>query len=224
MNVPRFWQKVTGEADAPDGARLELTAWGWSHSGLDEARRNAAERLRRMIGMVRAGELARMRYPYGTGALREEIVEEVVGSDDEPLGLITRNVQGALVLNVPDVMFIDVDLPPRSFGEWLRGLFSRKPADPDAPHVEKLRAALAGASDATFRIYRTAAGFRVLATSRKFEPGSAEAERIMTAAGADSHYVQLCRAQKSFRARLSPKPWRCDSGQPPSQYLRTPEQ
>ncbi|HBO43822.1 MAG TPA: hypothetical protein DD670_07815, partial [Planctomycetaceae bacterium] len=29
------------------------------------------------------------------------------------------------------------------------------------------------------------------------------------AAGADPLYVRLCRAQECFRARLTPKPWRC---------------
>ena len=43
--------------------------------------------------------------------------------------------------------------------------------------------------------------------------------------GADPAFVQLCRAQRSFRARLTPKPWRCGFGAPPSDFPReTPEE
>jgi hypothetical protein len=30
--------------------------------------------------------------------------------------------------------------------------------------------------------------------------------------------VKLCRGQGCFRARLTPKPWRCGIGKPPSRY------
>ena len=223
MNIPRYWEKATGEADAPDGSRLDLTAWGWSHLDRHEARRTAAERLRRMISRVTAGERLGGKYPYGN-ALREEIVKEIVDGDDVPRALITRNSYGALVLNAPDFMFIDVDLPREPAGQWLRKLFGRKPTTTADEHLLRLQEALAKASDATFRLYRTAAGFRVLATSRKFEPGSAEAERVMTAAGADPSYVQLCRAQRSFRARLTPKPFRLRWKLPPNRYPRTGEE
>jgi len=223
MNVPRYWEKATGEVEAPDGTHLGLIAWGWSHLDRHEARQTAAQRLRRMIARVTAGELLGKKYPYGN-ALREEIVEEIVDGDDRQLALITRNSYGALVLNAPDFMFIDVDLPPEPGGHWLRRLFGRKATTTADEHALKLQEALAKASDATFRLYRTAAGFRVLATSRKFEPGSAEAERVMTSAGADPSYVQLCRAQRSFRARLTPKPFRLGYAMPPNSYPRTSEE
>jgi hypothetical protein len=35
---------------------------------------------------------------------------------------------------------------------------------------------------------------------------------------ADPQYVRLCRVQKCFRARVSPKPWRCDCRRPPTRY------
>jgi hypothetical protein len=38
--------------------------------------------------------------------------------------------------------------------------------------------------------------------------------------GADPAFVQLCRAQRSFRARLTPKPWRCGLRAPSSEYPR----
>ena len=37
---------------------------------------------------------------------------------------------------------------------------------------------------------------------------------------ADSHFVRLCGTQKTFRARLTPKPWRCGATEPPNQFPR----
>jgi hypothetical protein len=42
----------------------------------------------------------------------------------------------------------------------------------------------------------------------------------MNAVGADSDFVSLCRIQNSFRARLTPKPWRCGSRRPPNMFPR----
>jgi hypothetical protein len=42
----------------------------------------------------------------------------------------------------------------------------------------------------------------------------------MKATGTDPWFVRLCLAQKSFRARLSPKPWRIGLKPPPGQYPR----
>jgi hypothetical protein len=223
MNIPKFWERAVGDAQAPDGSPVELIAWGWSHEGRDEARGRAADRLRKMIARVRSGERL-TRYPYATGALREEIVEEVVDSGGETLGLITRNAYGALVLNVRDVMFIDVDLPAPPSGQFLRRLFGGESSAAAANRIlERVKTALRNTSDATFRIYRTAAGFRLLASSRSFDPLSSEAEKVMAAVGADPSYVQLCRAQKSFRARLTPKPWRCACPDPPGKHPRDEE-
>jgi hypothetical protein len=120
-------------------------------------------------------------------------------------------------------MFIDIDLPALPSFLWLRRLFGRPVATAESM-LEELAAALAKASDATFRIYRTAGGFRVLATDRRFDPATDEAERIMTSVGADPSFIQLCRAQKSFRARLTPKPWRCGVERVPGKYPRTPDE
>jgi hypothetical protein len=57
-------------------------------------------------------------------------------------------------------------------------------------------------------VYRTPAGFRVLATHRTFEPGEKETSAFFKALGTDRIYVRMCRNQQCFRARVSPKPWR----------------
>lgn len=226
MNIPRFWEKAVGIARTPNDRDLELTAWGWSHGDGEEARRKAHERLARMIARAGSGELLGKRYPYGeAAALREEIVEEVAGSSGGPLALITRNSYGSLVLNVPNVMFVDVDLPPPPPFAWLRTLFRTKSGvSSEEAALARIREALRRFPSDAFRIYRTAAGFRVMATSREFDPASSEAEAIMRALDADPSFIKLCRAQRSFRARLSAKPWRCGCRLPPGRHPRSDEE
>ena len=60
-----------------------------------------------------------------------------------------------------------------------------------------------------WRIYRTRAGLRLLATHALFDPEAAASDGVFDALGADPLYRQLCKTQKCYRARLTPKPWRC---------------
>jgi hypothetical protein len=41
---------------------------------------------------------------------------------------------------------------------------------------------------------------------------------VFEALGADPLYRRLCSHQKCFRARLTPKPWRCDVPNPPTRW------
>jgi hypothetical protein len=86
--------------------------------------------------------------------------------------------------------------------------------------VTTLRNALRNYGRATFRLYRTASGFRVIAIDREFDPSAREVQDLMRATGTDPAYARLCLAQRSFRARLTPKPWRCKSPVPPGQHPR----
>ncbi|MCQ4345925.1 hypothetical protein NGA35_00475 [Pseudomonas stutzeri] len=60
----------------------------------------------------------------------------------------------------------------------------------------------------SFRLYRTPAGLRVLATHRTFAAGDPAVARCFAALGADPLYARMCQRQRCFRARLSAKPWR----------------
>jgi len=51
-------------------------------------------------------------------------------------------------------------------------------------------------------------GWRYLCTSRLFDPAADETRALLESLGADAKYTLLCRAQRCFRARLTPKPWR----------------
>jgi hypothetical protein len=51
-------------------------------------------------------------------------------------------------------------------------------------------------------------------------PKSARARELLASFGADPRFIALCGVQESFRARLTPKPWRCDCALPPGQHPR----
>jgi len=134
--------------------------------------------------------------------------------------VITRNAYGAQVLNTARVLFLDIDVPAPTLFDKLLGMMGRK----DAPQVvlDELREELR-ATGGTFRIYATARGYRVMAIDREYDPAGTEAQQLMVATGTDKNFIALCRAQKSFRARLTPKPWRCGvKGKPPEYPRETP--
>jgi hypothetical protein len=115
-------------------------------------------------------------------------------------------------------MFIDVDAPA-SGGGGLGKLLGFGRSGGDAA-LDQVRSALSSGAMGSVRVYRTAGGFRLLATGRTFTPGSSESESAMRAVGADPQFVQLCKVQDSFRARLTPKPWRVGHKAPPGDFPR----
>lgn len=58
------------------------------------------------------------------------------------------------------------------------------------------------------RLYRTPAGYRVLATHQPFEANTDVVRDFFAAVSADPVYVRMCMNQNCFRARLTAKPWR----------------
>jgi hypothetical protein len=199
MEIPKFWARAKGDAEAPDGAQRQLIAWGWSTATLEQARDVAQERLLRLLSRVKRGEPLPKGYGYGSRPVREQILEQLPAGND-PAAVLTRNAYGSVVLNTARLLFIDVDEP--------------------AGTLDGLRSALRACAPTTFRIYRTAAGFRAMAIDREFSPEASETTALLQRCGADPAFVQLCRVQKSFRARLTPKPWRCEFQVPPGQFPR----
>jgi CRISPR/Cas system-associated exonuclease Cas4 (RecB family) len=55
---------------------------------------------------------------------------------------------------------------------------------------------------------------RCIITNSLQNPEGAETQQAMELLGSDPMYLLLCKRQKSFRARLTPKPWRCGMGNP----------
>jgi hypothetical protein len=218
MRIPKFWRRFEGDVQKPDGGELHVFAWGWSESSPSDADAKARERFQSMQQRVSQGLDLPKGYGYGSRPVREQILREIPGRGGDVAALLTRNGYGSVVLNAARAMFIDVDAPAAGSGGGLGKLLGfGKSADAG---LDQVRRALPSAGLGSVRLYRTAGGFRLLATDRTFTPGSSEADAAMRAVGADPQFMQLCKIQDSFRARLTPKPWRVGRGGPPGDFPR----
>ncbi len=220
VRILRHWATETARVTRPDGPPWRLSAWGGSAKSLEDARQRAGAALAALVRRVEAGEDPE-HYPYADRPLREEIVDELDGSGDEPRAVITRNSYGALVLNTRETMFIDVDLPAEAGSGLARavaGLFGRKRDDGEPPGLVGVRAAATRWPDLGLRVYRTRKGLRCLVTTATYDPNGAPATDILAAFGSDPLYIRLCSVQECFRARLTPKPWRIGAPRPPARY------
>lgn len=212
MHFPKFWAR--GEAEG-------FSAWRWSDESFEAAKRAAEDAAKRRAVLWRAGGLRAERSPYGYGTqpLREETLESIPGEGGEPAAVLTRNAGGALILNTARVMFVDIDVSPpqkprKSAVGFLASFFGRA-APPAAAGpsekervLERVRSFVRANGRYSFRVYETKGGFRLLATHSLMVPDSSEVRSTFAALGCDPLYQTLCERQKSFRARVSPKPWR----------------
>lgn len=218
MHIPRVWAKASATERTPNGETVPVSVWGW---GDDEssAKRGAADRLKRVLERLRKGERFPDRYAYGHRPLREEILRSIPSENGADVAaVLTRNSYGAEVMNTARLLFLDIDLPDRPWSGHFRRLFGG--ASPHDELLTKLRQQLQQYGMATFRIYRTASGFRVMAIDREFDPAGFDVQQLMKKTGTDPAFSQLCLAQRSFRARLTPKPWRARMRPPPGEYPR----
>ncbi len=215
MKIARHWTRVREEFDG-----LRVTARGWSDDSVDSAREKARDIARRVAERIVNGFTQKNRYLYGDRPLPEPVIREFAG------GVVTRNSYGALILNTDRLMFVDVDRPAQSSssngggGGFFASLFARpKPPAPAPP--DPLIAAMknvAARHNLSGRLYETAAGYRLMITSAPFKAGTNETEALLAEFRADPLYMRLCRLQESFRARLTPKPFRIDSRNPPVEF------
>lgn len=58
------------------------------------------------------------------------------------------------------------------------------------------------------RVYRTPLGYRILFMNNSYCPTGEAAIRLLNELQSDRLYIQMCKNQNCFRARVSPKPWR----------------
>ena len=224
MRVARYWTKASYKGTDRKGKELSCSAWGWSLDSLAAAKEDALSRARRVFDALISGRRPDT-YDYADRPMREEIVETLEQGDKE-IAIITRNRYGALVLNTASVLFVDIDFPKVTpTGLWdaiLLGLSSKRRQWRQAAAreltLESVREWGQQHADHSFRVYRTCAGLRLLFTDRLYEPKSGETSRILEELGSDRLYRRLTSNQECFRARLTPKPWRCGCDRPPNQY------
>ncbi|MBI1323740.1 hypothetical protein GC170_11235 [bacterium] len=249
MLIPEFWAESRARHRSKN-RQITVRRFGWSDTSQADAQAMADRRVQESLQRLIAGETLTRRepkVPYG-GAdglpIREEVVRRA-GPD-----VLTRNSYGALCLNSPDVLFIDIDFPtgpPLKFyaiylaitlgipalftilvepkpaliiaavamvvlGAWICDLiFSawlKLQGGPERVMQRRIERFLQNRPDWHFRIYRTPAGIRAIAMHRTFLADDPEVAKCFDALGADRQYARMCRLQKCFRARVSPKPWR----------------
>lgn len=234
MKIPTHWAKGSATGVDQTGRELTVQAWGWSNDSQAAAQQHGAARAQRACERLRRGQRAGERrgsgqradaYDYLDSPLREEIVRPLTRGAQE-VAVVTRNRYGALVLNTASVCFVDVDFPAaraRGVVEALWMLFSaaRRQARAKAQQEETLQRVRQWSQShptRSFRLYRTAAGLRLLFTDRLYDPISAEVGALLAELGSDPLYRRLTTKQQCFRARLTPKPWRCGCEYPPHAY------
>lgn len=138
----------------------------------------------------------------GTSPYRAAILEPIEQRPD-PANIITRNRYGCLVLNSVSLCFADVDR--YRCGLWAH-LFP-SPAREQRQLIGAIRHLCEKSPLLSARLYRTAHGWRVILREPGLSVGSSRESELFVALQADPLYVNLCRRQLCWRARLSPKPF-----------------
>ncbi|MBI5563665.1 MAG: hypothetical protein HY870_02145 [Chloroflexi bacterium] len=218
MKIPKYWAKSTARVRG-DRGEFDLTFWRWSDTSQTDAAQAADARAREMAARFTSFEDLD-RYGYADRPLREEIIESITSSDGRESAVVTRNSYGALILNAARVMFIDIDFEAKSGGlsARLRQLSGKAPSSPEADHLARIEEWARRNPQWSMRVYRTFGGLRGLITNELFDPIDPGSTDVLKSLNSDPLYVRLCRAQECFRARLTPKPWRCGTPNPPSRY------
>jgi hypothetical protein len=222
MHFPQYWARGTAKA-----GRLATRATGWSDRSVMDALDAARTRAEHVLLALATGEPLD-HYAYGARTpLREEIVEHHGKNGESGEAVVTRNRYGSLILNTARVLFADVDDPQHERTSFLAALFGGKPKfdiemERDAIR-RRVEGVVAGRKNLRCALYRTKAGFRLLVLSRLFDPESDETKNLFEDLGADPLYTRLTGNQKCFRARLTPKPWRCGLSMPPYEFPRETE-
>ncbi|SFQ47150.1 hypothetical protein [Hymenobacter arizonensis] len=228
MQIYNFWARETAAYAPATGEHYDLVAYAGSNLNQADATAQARQKLLSRQDRLESGERLN-EYPAGAKPLREKLEQRLYTPEGKEMGAITRNAYGALVLNTSRLMFVDVDLvdlrprPELSAGlftellRWLRII----PTPPPVPPIEplplleaKVQRWLQQHPAWHFRLYRTRAGYRLLATHAEILPTDAVANQVFTALGADEIYARMCRLQACYRARLTPKPWRIGLARP----------
>ncbi len=213
MKRARYWTRAQAEFPRSNDDPLRISARGWSDESLHAARNKALDIAGRVAERIVAGLAMRARYPYGDRPLPEPVIQEFSGA------VVTRNAYGVLVLNTDQMMFVDIDrkAAPARFSRMLSSLFGKSKPAPVDPVIDQL-SQITRRHNLGARLYETAAGYRLIVTSEPFKAGDPQAEALLNEYQSDPLYIRLCRMQESFRARLTPKPWRCGYHKPSVDY------
>src|SRR5258706_3360985 len=211
MKLARFWARESEEF-----AGQRAVPRGWSNTSIDDARDVARKTAGRVAQKLAAGG-EKGQYLYGDRPLPEPIIREFLDPTGATRAAVTRNAYGALVLTTRDMMFIDIDREETAsqvpaaeavqavtdlLTSGLRSLFGNSapppmppsPPPPPAPasDVPSEIVAIIERHQLSTRVYKTAAGYRVLVTDARYTPDDLRAQALLQQFGSDPLYVRLC--------------------------------
>lgn len=150
--------------------------------------------------------------------MNEPVLSEICYSGKQR-AIITRNRYDCLILNTDRLLIVDVDIgvprgtDPRDCSANCQIAISQQQA------IAALEALVEQFPHLGFRVYRTRNGLRYLCTTQEFHPLDPKLQRLMKSLYADPLYARLCKFQATFRARLTPKPWRVEPQEQSSQLI-----
>lgn len=179
-------------------------------------------------GLARLSPIAIADYPNATqwyklqqgeySVMHEPVLSEICYSRKQQ-GIITRNRYNCLVLNTDRLLIVDVDLGTPKYTDPRDCPVSCQVAISQQQAIAALEALVEQFPNLGFRVYRTRNGLRYLCTTHEFHPLEPKSQRLMKSLYADPLYARLCKFQATFRARLTPKPWRVEPNERTEQLI-----
>lgn len=212
MRIPPYWVRETRELPQGKGVmHLQGTSQVSMSDAAHRLEKRAALRLSFAAGKMGVEELrAALRALDGHEESAEgytaDICEPIVQKLDED-NIVTRNRYGALVLNTTSLCFADVDRVSGGFLNAIARLFGGGKSD-ESILIERVQALCAANDNLSVRLYRTAAGFRLVLAGDYLALDAATLFALFRSLDVDPLYSKLCEKQGCFRARLTPKPSR----------------
>lgn len=218
MKIYKYWGMGEAEVSTPGGS-WTIRRYGPSNISLEDAKRQATAMARRSAEAIQNNTgMGEDDYGYTDRPVREEIIEEFYDGEQR-VGAITRNSHGSLILNTTNLFFADIDYPEGVVEGGVSGFFKKligsKPANPDHTIFENIQRVVDHTPGMGVRVYRTYNGFRVMINSDLYDPDAEATKQLLEEFNSDKLYIRMCRAQSCFRARLTPKFWRCRAPKPP---------
>lgn len=184
--------------------------------------------LQEQNGLARLSPITIREYPNASqwyklqqgeySVMDEPVLSEICYSGKQQ-GVITRNRYNCLVLNTDRLLIVDVDIGVPNHADARDCPASCQVAISQKQAIAALKALVEQFPQLGFRVYRTRNGLRYLCTTGEFHPLNPKSQRLMKSLYADPLYTRLCKFQATFRARLTPKPWRVERAEYAQQLI-----
>jgi hypothetical protein len=150
--------------------------------------------------------------------LNEPMLGEICYSGKQT-AVLTRNRYDCLILNTDRLLIVDVDIGVPRGRDTRDCPTSCQMAISQQQAIAALEALVEQFPQLGFRVYRTRNGLRYFCTTHEFHPLEPKSQRLMKSLYADPLYARLCKFQATFRARLTPKPWRVEQSKYEEQLI-----